>query len=138
MATNIRPEISKKNVYWIEKHRYYELKHFCLQYPVWKKAHALLGFLNDRPLKEAHVQSSGMSDPTFKYAEARLYYSQRMRMVEKVAERADPVIGKYVFKAVISGSTYACMNASENIPCGKDQYYEVYRRFFWLLDQERK
>ena len=35
MSTDIRPEISPNNKYWIEKHRYYELKHFCLQYPLW-------------------------------------------------------------------------------------------------------
>ena len=40
MATTIRPELSEKNPYWIEKHRYYELKHFCLQYPIWRKAYA--------------------------------------------------------------------------------------------------
>ena len=39
MATEIRPELSEKNPYWIGKHRYYELKHFCLQYPIWKKAY---------------------------------------------------------------------------------------------------
>ena len=42
MATTIRPELSEKNPYWIERHRYYELKHFCLQYPIWKKAYAAL------------------------------------------------------------------------------------------------
>lgn len=26
MATTIRPELSEKNPYWIEKHRYYEIK----------------------------------------------------------------------------------------------------------------
>lgn len=36
MGTTIRPELSEKNPYWIERHRYYELKHFCLQYPIWK------------------------------------------------------------------------------------------------------
>lgn len=36
MATVIRPELSENNKYWISKHRYYELKHFCLQYPEWK------------------------------------------------------------------------------------------------------
>ena len=33
---DIRPELSKKNQYWIDRHRYYELKHFCLQYKNWK------------------------------------------------------------------------------------------------------
>ena len=39
MGTVIRPEISEKSKYWIDKHRHYELKHFCLQYPRWKKAY---------------------------------------------------------------------------------------------------
>jgi hypothetical protein len=42
MGTTIRPELSEKNPYWIEKHRYYELKHFCLQYPIWRKAYSVL------------------------------------------------------------------------------------------------
>lgn len=33
MGNIIRAEVSENNPYWIEKHRYYELKHFCLQYP---------------------------------------------------------------------------------------------------------
>lgn len=47
MGTTIRPEISKKNRYWIDKHRYYELKHFCLQYPTWKKAYLSLDNVTD-------------------------------------------------------------------------------------------
>ena len=38
MPTEIRPELSKKNKYWIPKHRYYELKHFVMQYPQWVEA----------------------------------------------------------------------------------------------------
>lgn len=49
MGTTIRPELSEKNPYWIERHRYYELKHFCLQYPIWKKAYAALDGLSRRP-----------------------------------------------------------------------------------------
>ena len=49
MGTTIRPELSEKNPYWIEKHRYYELKHFCLQYPIWKKAYLALDGLAKRP-----------------------------------------------------------------------------------------
>lgn len=48
MSTTIHPELSKKNEYWIEKHRYYELKHFCLQYPIWKEAYQSLDGLEAR------------------------------------------------------------------------------------------
>lgn len=36
-----KPELSKKNPYHLSRHRYYELKHFCFQYPEWKKNIAL-------------------------------------------------------------------------------------------------
>lgn len=42
MGTVIRPEVSHKNTYYISKHRYYELKHFCLQYPEWRKSYISL------------------------------------------------------------------------------------------------
>lgn len=43
MSKNLRhPELSEKNPYWIERHRYYELKHFCLQHPLWKKEYDMI------------------------------------------------------------------------------------------------
>ena len=55
MGTVIRPEITKKNKYWIEKHRYYELKHFCLQYPIWRKAYAALDGLTSQVTRRQNV-----------------------------------------------------------------------------------
>ena len=42
-------ELSERNPYYISKHRYYELKHFCLQYPEWEEAMALLNGWKSRP-----------------------------------------------------------------------------------------
>lgn len=44
-----RAQLSVKNPCHIPKHRYYELKHFCLQYPDWKKALVLLDGWNTEP-----------------------------------------------------------------------------------------
>lgn len=33
----MKAEISHKSPYWIPKHRYYELRSFCMQYPDWQK-----------------------------------------------------------------------------------------------------
>ena len=30
------------------------------------------------------------------------------------------------------------LNARERIPCSRDAWYAMYRRFFWLLDRARK
>lgn len=53
MRNDMRPELSQKNPYWIGKHRYYELKHFCLQYPIWKKARLALDGLSRRPSRRS-------------------------------------------------------------------------------------
>ena len=121
MGTTIRPELSEKNPYWIEKHRYYELKHFCLQYPIWRK-----------------VVTSTLGDPTAKCAMAKTYYSERTDMVERVAEQTDRELAEYILKAVTEGWSYDILKARLEIPCCKDVYYELYRRFFWLLNKERK
>ena len=55
MGTVIRAELSENNKYWISKHRYYELKHFCLQYPIWKKAYAAI---NDSPGSASIIEMS--------------------------------------------------------------------------------
>ena len=76
MGTTIRPELSEKNPYWIEKHRYYELKHFCLQYPIWRKAYSVLdGYANPPKDSASFVITSTLGDPTAKCAMAKTYYS---------------------------------------------------------------
>ena len=139
MSTMIRPEISVHKPYWIDRHRYYELKHFCLQYPIWKKARSALdGFsktsINSVPISKTHLISS----PTEKCAEARLFYSDRIDMVEKIAKETDDNLGNYILKAVTEGVSYDHLKVRMNVPCCKDTYYELYRRFFWLLSMERR
>lgn len=44
MGTTIRPELSEKNPYWIERHRYYELKHFLSSISNLEKSICSLGW----------------------------------------------------------------------------------------------
>ena len=69
MATKIRPVLSEKNKYYIDKHRYYELKHFCLQYDDWKKAYSILDGYDSYQVGLG-VKSSGVSDRTADYGMA--------------------------------------------------------------------
>lgn len=138
MSTIIRPTISKKNEYWIEKHRYYELKHFCLQYPIWVKAYQSLDGLQNRPHDLAlFVQSNSNSDPTAKCAEAKLYYSERIAMIETVAKQTDEYLSGYILKAITEELSYNYLKTKMDIPCSKDTYYKLYRKFFWLLNDVR-
>lgn len=139
MGTNIRPEISEKNKYYIDRHRYYELKHFCLQYPLWRKNYNTIdGYSTNVALGNTRIaKTNTVVDPVYRLAEAKLYFYERMKMVERTAEEADPFLANYILMAVTEGRSYVNLKARFNMPCSKDNYYEVYRRFFWLLSKAR-
>lgn len=138
MATVIRPEISAKNKYYIDKHRYYELKHFCLQYNEWKKAYTSCCESIIFASRYEEMPSTGMpSDLTAKYAMKRAQYGERIKMVDMLAREADEFLYPYILKAVTEGLSYTYLKARLDIPCGRDMYYDRYRKFFWLLSEAR-
>ena len=138
MATVIRAQISEKNKYYIDKHRYYELKHFCLQYNEWKKAYAscnesLIFASNLEQLPSGNIPS----DLTAKYALKKAYYGERIKLIERIAQQSDDFLYPYILKAVTEGLSYTYLKARLDIPCGRDMYYDRYRKFFWLLSESR-
>ena len=138
MPTSVRPEVSKKNPYYIERERYYELRHFCRQYPIWKKAYNALDGLSRRPADLELFNHPGQtSDPTFRCVEARERYSRWMLMVEKCAQEADPELYKYIMSYVTKGDAYSVLKMRDQIPSCKDVFYETARKFFWLLNKVR-
>lgn len=138
MTTMIRAEISEKNKYYIDKHRHYELKHFCLQYPSWKKAYADFDDTSISLSTIENVPTSNLpGDPTAKRAMMKAHYSERINLIEKIAMEADRYLYEYILKAVTENLSYTYLKSRLNIPCGKDMYYDRYRKFFWLLSASR-
>lgn len=136
--TTARAEISERNKYWIDKHRHYELKHFCLQYPTWKKEYnSYCNLVPNLSKFEQLYTGSIPSDSTANWAMKRVYYSERIHLVEKAALEADKNLYSYILKAVTEGLSYTYLKNILEIPCGKDLYYDRYRKFFWLLNKFR-
>lgn len=138
MTTMIRPTLSEKNRYYIDKHRHYELKHFCLQYPAWKKAFNEYG---DPSISSSMIErfpaSGAPSDPTARRAVMRAHYAKKIELIEKAAREADNYLHNYILKGVTENLSYTHLRSRYDIPCGRDMYYEKYRRFFWLLSEAR-
>ena len=138
MATKIRPELSEKNKYYIDKHRHYELKHFCLQYPIWRKQYAAYSEIGPNLSKFEQLYSDGIkTDLTAKLAIKRAYYAEKIELIEKAAAETDYILSNYILKAVTEGLSYPYLKTVLHIPCGRDVYYERYRKFFWILDYLR-
>ena len=121
-----------------DKHRYYELKHFCLQYPLWEKQYnELMNITKISDLKKSS-RTNKITDYTAETVEKRLYYRERMDVVNKATQDADTELASYIFKAVTQGLSYEALRLQMNMPCSRDIYYDRYRRFFYLLSKYRR
>ena len=137
MSTVIRPEVSKKNEYYIDRHRFYELKHYCMQYKSWKRDLDAINLYPTIALDRISYQTDTV-DSVLRLVEAREYYTNRIYILKEIAVKADPIIGPCVLEGIITNTSYEKLKTRIDIPCCKDIYYELYRRFFWLLDKVRK
>lgn len=135
MGTVIRSELSKKNKYWISKHRYYELKHFCLQYPEWRIALTSINYFGS--LSNDEIKSTKISKPTEQKYETIEYYKTRMDMITRAIRETDEELYDYIFLGVTQARSYEWLQVNKQIPCSKNYYYERYRKFFYILDKIR-
>ena len=130
--STIRNQISTKSPYYISKHRFLELKHFCLQYPEWKTEINKINWFGS----PGDGRSYDVSKPVERLVIRRDKLLNYMRMVEQAAIEADGDIFEWILKGVTIGQSYSDLRTA-GIPCSKDYYYERYRRFFWHLDKVR-
>lgn len=136
MSTQTRPELSKKSKYWIPRHRYFELKHFVMQFPYWETQ-----ILSIDSMVKSNLDKDGklndIPDPVGKAVEKRTQYANNMAICLHVAKGIDKVLGIYILRAIVSCESYDKIKARLDIPCSRDTYYELYRKFFYVLDQVR-
>lgn len=131
MATVLRPELSPKNKYHIDKHRYYELKHFCLQYPEWKKSYSAFDDTSLPLSMIEYIPTDNLpGDPTAKRALMKFFYSERIKLIERTAIEIDPYLYSYIIKGVTEGKSYTYLKTKLGIPYGRNMYYKRYRKFF--------
>lgn len=136
MGTMVRSEVSKRKEYWLPKHRHLELVHFCLQYPEWRsQLKSMDGYSGRTYFSDVFsARSRHVSNPVERIVEKRLELEERIDMVDRAAKEAAFDLSDYVVRGVTEGIGYDALN----VPCCKDVYYQLYRRFFWLLDKARK
>ena len=132
-----RTELSKKNQWYLNRYRYLELKYFCLQYRTWKSAYNSIDGLSRSPEYLALIKTGDHGDPTAKCAEAKMLFKTKMDLVEEAAKNTDPVMSEFVFKGVTENLTYDKIKARLDIPCCRGVYYELYRKFFYLLSNSQ-
>ncbi|MBE6724911.1 MAG: hypothetical protein E7576_06915 [Ruminococcaceae bacterium] len=138
MATVISPEITEKSPWWIPRQRYYELKHFCLQYPDWKiQLRMIDGIQHQAELTNMPKNRNSLCDTTGEMAINRARLSKRIDMVERAAREADADLCDYILKGITEGVSYHLLQFKLGMPYNRNDYYETYRKFFYILDKYR-
>ena len=122
--------------YWLPKNRFYELKHFCLQYPEWKS------FLNKVKANVGKdiIHSEGQNypgRPTEMLGIALGDISVKVSMMEEAAKETDSELWSYILRAVGYGDSYGRLKDIYHIPCSRERFNNLYRKFFWLLDKSQ-
>lgn len=114
--------------YGISKAAYRELKYFCLQHN--EKKQAVNNLLGLSGVCYTGVPSkSGPGDPTGLTAQKIAVYENDIAMVENTAKEVSPELFSYIVYSVANDVPFDRLG----IPCGRRQFYEMRRKFFYLL-----
>ena len=116
----------------ISKEKYRELKYFCRQYC--EKKQKVIDLMS---LKATNLNGlpggSGVSDPTAEKALKAAKEQADIDLIEQTVREAEPGIYKWLLVSVTEGIPYEQMP----VPCGRRQFYEARRKFFYLLSEKR-
>lgn len=140
MSTTTRPELSTRNSWWISKHRYYELQHFCRQYAEWKQELQNRDGMPAESIERHEHFSTDISDPVFNTVALRDRLLARVEIVENAIQQASNQENWSIIllEAVTEGLSYDVLEARYGfMPISRGEWYAVYRRFFWILDKLR-
>ena len=129
--------LSTKNPYYLTKHRFYEVYHYAMQYQEWKDEYrtteqTMRGIAYDG----VKVKSSGSGDALERVAIRLTELSEKIEMLEAVARETDKDLSEYILRGATDEQvTYNYLSMVLHIPCSRNTYYSLRRKFYWLLSE---
>jgi hypothetical protein len=137
--TRIR-QLSKKNSLYLDKYAFRTAMYYALSYNDWKKQYtALIGQAMKAVDYDDMPHGNGTGDPTSRIALRSSVLSARLDTIETIAVTAGGEWWRHLLYAVTNENiTYNYMRSGKieglgKIPCGKNQYYQSRRLFYYLL-----
>ena len=127
----------KRDKYYLGQYRYYELKYFCLQYDKWEKAYkGIIKAIEDMPkLKIKHLDSNKMLK---ELEDSKIYFKNRIDLINEVAKETTEKYSEIMIRAVTDNDSYMYLKELYPNILGKDEFVDLYKKFFYILDKKRK
>ena len=127
---------SKNSKYYLPKETFLTVIHYCKQYPLWiDELNRLANTGRAIRYDQDRVQTSNDYDPTSSVAIRRAEILKKKETVDEVAIMvAGEIMGGWLLKGVGDDKTYFDLH-HEGMPCGKDLYYMLRRRFYYEMSK---
>ncbi len=122
--------------YSISRHRYRELKEFCLQYEE-KKAELQQIYTSTSVTPEIAVMGGIPGKPTEQKAMRAAKLKEEIELIDNCIEEAcEGAVGliKTLRKSVLDDYKFYELG---DVPCGRNLFYKYRRKFFFILDKEK-
>ena len=130
---NVRPLNKKK--YGISKHAFGTAYSYCLQYPEWKEEMNNIAMIKS-PQITGMPGAHGGSDPTAEKAQRWAELLGKMRKVEETVREAvgdSESLYDYMLEYVTTeGATFQNIK-QKGVPCERTYFYEIRRKFYYLM-----
>lgn len=128
--------LSEKNKYYVPKETFLMLVHYCKQYPAWceeleKSTDSSKAIVYDG----VKVQSSNTSDTTSELAIKRAEISRKKAVIDETAQEVAGDLWTWLILGVCYDNPYYYLKHC-GIPCGKDLYYHMRRKFYFELSKK--
>lgn len=110
--------------YTLDRHRYLELKHFCLQYSKVKERYQSIC---------GECPGRGEEDPTSKIAILKTEYMRVIQLIEMTAMDTDPDLWNFILRSVTEDVSFTSLNP----PCNKGDFDDKREKFFYILSERK-
>ena len=125
------------DLYRIDRNVYNELKWLCRQYYDMRRDIAdCYGISAVNYESTGAAKGNHISDPVQERSDKAMRLRADVEMIDLALEQtaAEPVRG-YIKKSVTLGTSFEYLG---RVPCGRQQFYEFRRKFFWHLAKLKK
>ena len=130
---NIRSKFSTNSKYYISKHAFLTVYHYCMMYQEW-----LLEYHNSVGLRSTNSDggAAGPGDPTAAQAIRLKDIADRIELIRQTAYDAEPLLYPFLLDGVtVKEMTFDTLKA-RGMPCERDMYYDRRRKFYWLMGKK--
>lgn len=124
----------KSNKFYLPKHEYNMVVHFCMNYGEYKRQLAELDGKKAFVL-DGMPHGTGVSDPTAEIAERRQRLQSKIDLIEATIRQVDAPLYDYLLLGITTDASYSYLR-DLGIPCGKDYYIKRYREVYYRIAQE--